>query len=252
MGASAMTAQRMDVSAINLRPLLAGLSALLLVLGGAALVSVIHSIGAVTHLQVEGDFNRVSPLAVRAAIEDQLGQGFLRLDLNAIRARLEAMPWVEQARVERVWPGDVRVRVWERTPYARWNAAQLLSTHAVPFTPEPAEIPAGLPQLSGPPGHEAEVMQAYQGLSTALAGTPFPLASLSLDARGEWTTQTREGIELRFGRGAPDSKLEMISGPLTRAIGQRLQEVKYVDLRYTNGFAVAWRQPAPVQGGKAR
>ncbi|MGH8460022.1 MAG: cell division protein FtsQ/DivIB [Stenotrophobium sp.] len=247
-----MTAERIDAGAINLRPMLAGLSALLLVLGAATLLSAAHHLGAVTQLQVDGEFNRVSPQVVRSAIEDQLGVGFLGLDLDSIRASVEALPWVEQARVERVWPSEVRVRVWERTPYARWDAAQLLSTHAMPFTPKPAEIPVNLPQLSGPPGHEAEVMQTFQRLSSALATTPFPLASLVLDARGEWMAQTRDGIELRFGRGAPDSKLEMITGPVLRALGQRLREVKYVDLRYTNGFAVAWRQPAPAKGGKTQ
>ncbi|MGH8505896.1 MAG: cell division protein FtsQ/DivIB [Stenotrophobium sp.] len=245
-----MAAERIDVSSIKLRPLLTGLSSLLLLLGIAALWPVVRGIGAVSRLQVVGDFNHVGPLAVRAAIEDQLKTGFLGLDLDALRRSVESLPWVEQARVERVWPADVRVRVWERKPYARWDDKQLLSTRAVPFTPKPADIPAGLPQLSGQPGHEAEVMQAYEHLSAALAATPFALASLSQDARGEWTAQTKGGIELHLGRDAPESKLSVITGPMSRALASRLQEIKYVDLRYTNGFAVAWLEPTPAKGGK--
>lgn len=245
-----MTMNAPRMGSVNLRPLLTGLSAVLLLLVGAGLVSAIRSGGAVTHLQVEGDFYHVTAQAVRAAVEPQLGQGFARLDLDAVRAAVEALPWVERARVERIWPGDVRVRVWEREPFARWGVTGLLSTGAVPFTPLSSEMPKDLPLLSGPPGHEREVMEAFQRLGTSLAGTPFALASLALDARGEWIAQTRGGIELRLGRDAPDAKLDMITGPLTRALAQRLQEVKYVDLRYTNGFAVAWREPAPAAGGK--
>jgi cell division protein FtsQ len=246
-----MTAERIDVSAIRLRPLLTGLSSLLLLLGVAALWPVVRGVGAVSRLQVVGNFDHVGPLAVRAAIEDQLkAAGFLSVDLDALRRSVEALPWVEQARVERVWPADVRVRVWERKPYARWGAQQLLSARAVPFTPKPGEIPANLPQLSGQPGHESEVMQAYERLSAALAATPFALASLSQDARGEWTAQTKGGIELHLGRDAPESRLSVITGPMSRALATRLQEIKYVDLRYTNGFAVAWLEPSSAKGGK--
>lgn len=236
---------------INFRPLLAGLAALLLVLAGGGVLMALRGNAAVTHLQVEGSFQRVPPEAVRAAAAAQLATGFLSANLDAIRAGVEALPWVERARVERVWPADIRVRVWEREPLARWGEAALLSTRAVPFTPPVKDIPPGLPRLFGPPGHEREVMEAYQRLSSRLAATPFPLASLVEDARGEWVVHTAGGIELRLGQGAPDGKLDTIAGPLARALGQRLQEVSYVDLRYTNGFAVAWHAPVPAAGERS-
>lgn len=201
---------------------------------------------AVSHLEVEGEFQHVKPDAVRAAVIEQLGEGFVALDLDAVRNAAETLPWVARARAERVWPADVRVRVWERVPMARWGDKGLLSTEAVPFMPAVADLDPSLPQLSGGVGHEREVMETFKGLSERLKDTPFALASLALDPRGEWTARTQSGIALHLGREKPDSKLDTLTGPVMQALGQRLQEVNYVDLRYSNGFSVAWRAPAPV------
>lgn len=47
-----------------------------------------------------------------------LGRSILRVPLDARRAALEAVPWVEQASVQRVLPNRIRVDLAERTPVA--------------------------------------------------------------------------------------------------------------------------------------
>lgn len=61
-----------------------------------------------------------------AAVADILdgleGQPMLTLDTASITRRLEALPWVLDARVEREWPRGVRVEIAERTPLAVYGA----------------------------------------------------------------------------------------------------------------------------------
>ncbi|WP_019014918.1 cell division protein FtsQ/DivIB [Elioraea tepidiphila] len=49
------------------------------------------------------------------------GQPMLDVSPEAIRARLEALPWVEQAAVQRRFPGHVHLVIAERTPFAIWQ-----------------------------------------------------------------------------------------------------------------------------------
>lgn len=197
-----------------------------------------------SRLQIEGHFDRVTPESVRQVTATHLAQGFFSVDLEAIRNDVAALPWVARARVERVWPTGVRVRVWEREAYARWNADALLDTGSVAFTPAPGDLPeslaAKLPRLSGTAGNEKLVIETYRRLSQALAETPLALSGLQLDARGEWTAQTRRGVELRLGAGDAAEKLPVLTGALPASLGERLADVAYVDLRYTNGFAIGW------------
>ena len=251
MAADAMHISETGLSRFNVTSLFGTCVVLLMLLGATY---ALHHGGerAVSHLQVEGTFQHVKPDVVRAIVGEQINSGFVTLNLDGVRNAAEKLPWVERARAERIWPADVRVRIWERTPVARWGNKDLLSTEAVAFTPAVTDLDPNLPQLSGTPGHEREVMETFKGLHERLNDTPFALISLSLDPRGEWTARTKGGIDLHLGREKPETKLDTITGPLSRALGQRLQEVNYVDLRYSNGFSVAWRVPAPVTSAEEK
>jgi cell division septal protein FtsQ len=46
----------------------------------------------------------------------------MRLDLASAEERIETIPMVQSARLERRWPQTIRVVVTERTPWAFWQA----------------------------------------------------------------------------------------------------------------------------------
>lgn len=215
----------------------------------AALLPLVPRLGATRAaltLEVSGELRRLDADAVRRAVAGRLNRDFYELDLPAVKAAVEALPWVARARVERAWPAAVRVHVWEHAAVARWGGQALLSAEGVVFTPGAIDADlAGLPQLAGPDGQQAAVRGAFEALRAELAGTPFVPARLAQNARGEWTAWTADGLELRLGRGEPTDAVAMLAGPVRSALAGRLQEVTYVDLHYINGFAVGWREPGP-------
>lgn len=58
---------------------------------------------------------------VLGALGVALGDPMLFLDLDDRRARLEALPWVEHAAIERLLPDTIVVRLVERRPLALWQ-----------------------------------------------------------------------------------------------------------------------------------
>jgi cell division protein FtsQ len=60
---------------------------------------------------------------VLAALGVRPGMPILALDPRAARERLERIPWVREAAVERRMPGIVQVRLVEREPMALWQHA---------------------------------------------------------------------------------------------------------------------------------
>jgi cell division protein FtsQ len=65
--------------------------------------------------------NRTSRAALRAALHIQKGDSLLAVDPWEIKRRLETMPWVRSATVERQFPGAIQIRLAERTPIARYR-----------------------------------------------------------------------------------------------------------------------------------
>lgn len=91
--------------------------------------------------------------SVRAAARLGPGEPMVSFDAGAVTRRVEALPWVSEARVERRWPGTVRIEVVERSPLAvtpagggRW--AVLDGTGRVLAVD--AAAPAGLVAVTGP------------------------------------------------------------------------------------------------------
>jgi cell division protein FtsQ len=226
------------------------LPAAAIVLVVIGLLALVPEDAPLTQLEVRGDFRYLSVEDVHAAAAPFLSSSFFAADVTALRDAVARLPWVAGVRAERRWPGAIAVRIEERVPFARWNQDGLLDIESRAFTPRAGEAPTGLPRLGGSPGHELEVAQAWRRISPALDGTPLQLLGLRLDARGEWSALTASGIELRFGQNAPDERLPMLTSAVQKTIGGGWDRVRVIDLRYTNGFAVGWREAEASGEGK--
>lgn len=198
----------------------------------------------VRSLAISGLGHNVSAQDVRAAAVPTLGKRLMQLNLEAVRQAVAAIPWIASARVNWVWPGKVLIAVQERQVFAAWGEHDALAIDGAVFDPGNAKIPKDLPRLSGPAGRELEVMNTYRDLSDRLADTPFVPVALALDARGDWTSTQANGTQIRFGRDNPLEKVQRLKQAVLPNLSSRLSQVRRIDLRYANGFAVAWRDPA--------
>src|SRR5262249_25769908 len=64
---------------------------------------------------------RASAAGILAAVGATRGTPILAVSPGAAKARLEAMPWVRSAAVERVLPDLIYVTITERAPLALWQ-----------------------------------------------------------------------------------------------------------------------------------
>lgn len=94
----------------------------------------------------------------------------LRIDTAAMAARVATLPKVRSARVQRVLPSTVRVRIEERTPvlyYDTPEGAHLLDSGSIEYAIEPA--PIGVPRLlTAKPGGADTLTRAAVAVVTAL------------------------------------------------------------------------------------
>ncbi len=230
--------------------ILLGVAALLAIgLGGWAVFRVTGT-QTVSQLRIEGHLDRLRPQDIDAVVRPLLDTRFIEVDLNQVHAAVSALSWIARVRVERAWPAMVRLHVWEREPVARWGEQSLLDIEARVFDPGDRSVPEDLPLLSGASGTAPQVIGMYRRMQAQLGDTPLALNGLHQDARGDWTGITASGIELRFGRSDPTASLPTLLGPVMQTLAQRLPEVAHVDLRYTNGFSVGWREPLTATQGK--
>jgi cell division protein FtsQ len=203
-------------------------------------------------LVVEGTFQRVTAIEVQAAAAEALSGGFLSLDLTRLRASIAALDWVDSVHVARGWPDTVRVRITEHQAAARWGETGLLNVRGELFTEHSRHAYAELPQLSGPPGSQAEVAGLYLAVRGHLADAHLSLAALRLDARRAVEIVLATGQVIKLGNRDLDARLKRLFTVAAPTLADELARVDYIDLRYTNGFAVGWQSAAPTEGTLAR
>ena len=96
--------------------------------------------------------------------------------------------------------------------------------------------------MIGPEGSERELAAYYLRLRGKLAEAQMTLDQLSMDERGALSLKLATGQEIRFGREEIDTRISRFFDVIAPAITTRFDQIKYVDLRYTNGFAVGWTE----------
>jgi cell division protein FtsQ len=210
---------------------------------GAALLVFLNQ--PIEHIRVDGQFQHLSALEVEKAVRAQLhGAGLVTVRLNDVRRSLRLLPWVESATVQRSWPRGIAVQVTEQQAVARWNDTDLVNARGDVFANSAHFVPPELPQLAGPGGSEAEVVGRYLAVQGRIVESGLRLTALRLDPRGSWELQLDNGVTVRIGRKQVDERFTRFLAVALRMVCQRAADIAYVDMRYTNGFAVGWRSGA--------
>ena len=165
----------------------------------------------VQNVVIEGRSNTPEPL-LRAAIGVTTGAPALGFSLADAQARIETLPWVEHALVERRLPDTLLVRITERHPYAIWQnqgrfslidrAGQVLTEQEVgQFRSLPLVVGAGAAE------HAAEVLDP-------LAGVPALQERVEAAVRiGErrWNLRLKNGTDVLLPEGHEAAALKRLA-----------------------------------------
>lgn len=166
------------------------------------------------------------------------GRSLLLMSPETIRTELEALPWVAQATVSKVWPDRLQIQIEEHQPVARWNGEQVLNSDGEPLSRPVADLV--LADLSGPSGQAKRVMDQYLQYSRVFVDSGVRLAGVRMHPRGAWDLQLDNGIRVALGSTDMLDRTTRVVALLERS-PLDLAKIEYIDARYPNGVAVGRR-----------
>lgn len=198
-------------------------------------------------VRTDGKFRYMQRKDLEQAVGSLTRGGFLTVDVAAIRDRAKSLPWVDQVSVRRVWPDSLQLWVEEHVPLTRWGKDAVLNVRGEVFHPKLESIPVGLPLLAGPNGSEQEIARAYIKLKIRLASLGLKITAMVMDERRAWTVKLNNKLVVRLGSKDLEDRLARFYSiyPLLKEDKRELEEI---DMRYTNGVAVTWKNSVPTVG----
>jgi len=200
-------------------------------------------------LEISGNFQRVSAEQLRANLSTEVGVSFFTADLQSLKDAATRISWVSDVQVQKRWPDTIRITVDEYVPVAHWNRGQLVSDAGEPFMVPEADELQGLPWLEGPGERLEEVLQTWVELDEILLPAGLEISRLRLDGRGAWSMVLDNGTQVQLGRDSTVERLQRLLASWDALLRDQALPPLDVDLRYTNGFAVLWPQPAEQESG---
>jgi cell division protein FtsQ len=197
-------------------------------------------------VKVEGEVTRNSVSTIRANALPQLAGNYFTLDLARGQRAFEAVPWVRQAIVRRVWPNRLAVKLEEHRAAALWAVKdgddQLVNQQGEVFQANLGDVEdEALPTLQGPEGSSAEVLGMYRSLVPVFDKLEMHIDSLAMSGRGSWRAEFDGGAEIELGRGNETevvARSERFVGTVTQVIARYQRPLVYADLRHNEGYAL--------------
>lgn len=219
-----------------------------LLLGGLHMSAWVGTDGAfrVQHVQVEGcQYSNESE--VRAAAQALLGKRIFNVDLDSVQERVADMPYVLEARVARIFPSTVQIKVVEKQPIALLNDRGTL-----PVDEEGTLMPrlkAGtkldVPIISGIhlarrsahaklPETALPLLEFMRELNKADAVLYQQVSEFHIDHKMNLTLfLMREGVPVYLGRQEWHEKCDRLQTVL-KQLEMRAERVAAIDLRFEN------------------
>lgn len=194
----------------------------------------------INHVVIKGQYAHVSKTALQHAILPYLEAGFFFVDVKGVQQNLLKFPWIEKARVERVWPDKIVVLLAEQIPVAIWNNESVFNVQGKLFSPKD-ESSLVLPLLSGPTGESEKIFNNYLKMQAALKSFGLEVKKVEVSPGIDYRVELKDGMILQLGKTNVVEHLQQFTKVYQQVFNDPDRSAKAVDLRYSSGMAIQWK-----------
>ena len=195
----------------------------------------------VTSVHIEGLFVFVSKKQIEEAINEEMGENFVDVDIRKLKRRIEQNPWVESVSIRRVWPESLELVIYEQQPIARWGDRGIINKHGVLIDVDDNHTLSYLPEFFGKREDSNRIARWFLTSQSVFESMDLYIQGIAIDSKGEWTFLLNDNVELLLGRGEKKEKIERFLDVYSNHLASDFDNVKKIDLRYVRALAVSWK-----------
>jgi cell division protein FtsQ len=162
----------------------------------------------------------------------------LFLDVAAVRERLRTNPWIADATVLKLYPGELQVNITERQPFALWQKDRRVSVIAEDGTVLEPFVAPGLVQLPLVVGKGAETRaKAFLALLARYPAIRDQVRASILVGERRWNLRLRNGLDIRLPESDAAAALDRLVA-LEHTNKLMTRDIAAIDLRLPDRVTV--------------
>jgi len=193
-------------------------------------------------VKIEGSYPHIDQAAFQKKLVPLTTGGFFQVNIEHIKQEALTFPWIYQADVRKVFPNTLIIVLTEQTPVAQWNDSALLNADGDLFVPAITTFPANLPVLYGPKDQSSMMLATFERMNQILKPINLQIQRMDLSDRRAWRIQLSSKVQVILGRYFIWQRLQRFVAVYPKVFATSTRKAKIVDMRYPNGFAVAWQR----------
>lgn len=214
---------------------------LVVLLGGIGYLTHQSSLLPIKTIRLSGSFQYIEQKDVEAVLRPYVGAGFFSLDIHAVRRALSDKSWTDSVSIRRVWPDQLDINIVEKRPVARWDNQSLISDKGIVYSANTKDFQQ-LPLVHTNNNQPVDLLRHYYSLDRRFNLLGETIFALRQDSRGALEIELADGLKIKLGRDQVEHKIERLITVYKQEILPRRSKIQQLDLRYSNGFAVAWKK----------
>ncbi len=196
----------------------------------------------ITQLEVAAEYERITPEQLRLMVAKTPERSFFRLDAEEVKRNIESMSWVRYAHVVKQWPDTLKITIKEHQAIAIWNGKDLLNQSGEVFQVDALSQLNALPKIYGLTEDSKMTLENFNRFNQLLQPVGYEISEAHVNNRGDWRLILRNGLEVLLGTEKHEARILRLAETWDQLLNTAKRLPERVDLRYSNGYVVRWRE----------
>ena len=177
---------------------------------------------------------------ISEAIKYLYSKSFFDIDLNYLKNKLEKIEWVRKINVRRSYPNEIIIDIEEHTPILIWNNKMYINKYGEKFNV--SKIDKNIPILISDESRINEVFTYFELFNDKLSSRKldFKITKIVENEIRSLTISLSSGINIQLGSKDVNKKITLFFEIYKSLSTRDLNKIRYIDMRYSNGFSVGW------------
>ena len=158
-----------------------------------------------------------------------------------MKKEIENVAWIRLAHVRRVYPDEIEIYIIEHIPIAIWNDKMFLNDLGEIFFANDIDIK--LPKIYSTNDRNKIIFKYFVVFSNNLIKNNIHHSVIKMDEnnRRSLTIKLSSNIIIYLGSNDIMNKIDTFFKVYNSLNSSDLTKIRYIDMRYSNGFAVGWK-----------